>query len=154
MYHFPSKEELGAAMVAECREAWNRNLATLEGERESWPERWAAILRQITSPAEGFMAGSAVLGICAGEFPSLPVQMQTEVRLFHMNLNGWFVRFLSQAKRRGEIPQETEIDALAAGLLAVWQGGVLLHRTDAQDMRSLTERQVALWLGRDGNAEI
>ncbi len=123
-HHFPTKGDLAAAVVQRYRDRLNRRLAMIAAENEDWPRRWRLVAALLTRPDR---AGDlpAVLAAC---FASLPPPAQEEVRLLHSNLTGWLARFIAEARKRTELPQETDVEALAHSLFALLQGGLLLSR--------------------------
>lgn len=142
-HHFPTKGDLCAAVVLRYRDALNRRLATLAAEADDWPRRWRLMATMFTRADR---AGD-LLGVLACDFNSLPVPAQEEVRLLHGNLTGWLARFVNEAKKRSELPQESDPEALAHALLALLQGGLLLGRLGVQGAMDGVLRQVSGWVG-------
>ena len=141
-HHFPTKGDLLAAVVLRHRDAWNRRLAALAAETEDWPRRWNVLASKFASPSRD----GHLLGMLAADFANLPPACQNEARLLHSNLTGWLARFVTEARRRDELSQETDPEAMAHGLLSLLQGGLLLSRMGAAGVMDGVLRQAGEWL--------
>ncbi len=141
-HHFPTKGDLCAAVVLRYRDALNLRLAALAAENEDWSRRWRLTAAELArSDGDGHLPG-----ILAADFASLPAQAQQEARLLHGNLTGWLARFGTEAKKRSELPQEADAEALAHALLALLQGGLLLTRLGGPAVMDGALRQAGEWL--------
>ncbi|MDB6076050.1 MAG: TetR family transcriptional regulator [Verrucomicrobiaceae bacterium] len=141
-HHFPTKDDLLSAVVLRHRDAWNRRFAALAAETEDWPRRWRLLSTKFASPSlDGYL-----LGMLAANFGSLPPASQNETQLLHSNLTGWLARFVTEAKKRDELPQETDVEAMAHALLSMLQGGLLLGRIGAPGVMDGALRQTDEWL--------
>ncbi len=141
-HHFPTKDDLLSAVVLRHRDAWNRRLAALAAETEDWPRRWRLLAAKVASPSRD----GNLLGMLAANFGSLPPACQTETQLLHSNLTGWLARFVTEAKKRGELPPEADTEALAHALLSLLQGGLLLGRIGTPGVMGGVLRQAEVWL--------
>ena len=108
-HHFPTKGDLCTAVVQRHRDAWNRRLAALGAEMEDWPRRWRTLAAKFASKSRD----GHLLAILTADFANLSPLCQNEVQLLHSNLTGWLARFITEAKKRDELPQETDAEAMA-----------------------------------------
>src|SRR5688572_216952 len=127
-YHFPAKADLLTAVVRRYRDRLNARLAEIEAETDALAarlERVAALIAPL--PDNG--PRLCVVAVMAADGLTLPPGPNDEARQLAANLLGWLARFASQAKADGELPPGAQPDSIAAFLLAVVQGALLLERT-------------------------
>ncbi|MDB6140231.1 MAG: Tetracyclin repressor-like, C-terminal domain, partial [Verrucomicrobiaceae bacterium] len=87
-----------------------------------------------------------LIGLLAANFTHLSPLCHAEAQLLHSNLTGWLARFVSEAKKRDELPQETDAEAMAHALLGLLQGGLLLSRMGTAGVLDGVVRQIGVWL--------
>ena len=142
-HHFPTKGDLCLAVIQRHRDAWNRRLAALAAEIEDWPRRWRTLAAKFASKSrDGYL-----LSILAADFGHLPPTCQHEVQLLHSNLTGWLARFVTEAKKRDELPIDTNAEAMAHALLSLLQGSLLLARLGSPGIVAGAFRQADDWVG-------
>ena len=141
-HHCATKGDLCAAVVLRYRDGLNRRLAALAAEHDDWSRRWRLTAALFT---RGGRAGD-LLGALAAGFATLPLPVRQEVVLLHSNLTGWLARFVTEARRRNELPQECDAEALSHSLLALLQGGLLLERLGTPGAMAGMLRQAEEWL--------
>lgn len=141
-HHFPTKDDLLAAVVLRHRDAWNRRLAVLAAETEDWPRRWKLLAAKFASPSRD----GHLLGMLAANFANLPPLCQNETQLLHSNLTGWLARFVTEAKKRDELPPEADAESMAHALLSLLQGSLLLARMGTPGVIAGAFRQTEVWL--------
>ena len=142
-HHFPTKGDLCLAVIQRHRDAWNRRLAALAAEIDDWPRRWRTLAAKFASKSRD----GHLLAILTADYASLPPACQIEVQLLHSNLTGWFARFVTEAKKRDELPPETDAEAMAHGLLSLLQGSLLLARLGTPGVVAGAFRQADQWVG-------
>lgn len=142
-HHFPTKGDLCAAVIQRHRDAWNRRFAALAAETEDWPRRWRTLAAKFASKSRD----GHLLAILSAGFANLPPPCQIEVQLLHSNLTGWLARFVTEAKKRDEMPQETDAEAMAHALLSLLQGSLLLARIGHFGVVAGALRQADEWVG-------
>ncbi len=142
-HHFPTKGDLCTAVVQRHRDAWNRRLAVLAAETEDWPRRWRTLAAKFASKSRD----GHLLAVLSADFANLSPPCQNEVRLLHSNLTGWLVRFVTEARKRDELPQETDAEAMAHALLSLLQGSLLLARLGNPGVAAGAFRQADEWVG-------
>ena len=142
-HHFPTKGDLCTAVVQRHRDAWNRRLAALGAEIEDWPRRWRTLAAKFASKSRD----GHLLAILTADFANLSPLCQNEVQLLHSNLTGWLARFITEAKKRDELPQETDAEAMAHALLSILQGCLLMARLGTPGVVAGALRQADQWVG-------
>lgn len=135
-HHFPTKDDLGQAMLQRERESLNKALAAVGAEHEDWPRR--------QQEAVQLLAKARLPAVLMAEFTGLPPRCQSELRLLHTNMTGWLARFATEALRRQELPDHSNPEALANALLALAQGTALFaYLAEIDPMVLLTDGWVS-----------
>lgn len=126
-YHFPTKTDLAVALVRRYREALGEAMADIAVKKTSLAERLEATAKLYidTLNNDGRVCVCAAL---AGEYLSLPREVQTELGKLISDSEGWIVRFLAEGRNRAEITKESDPASLARLWYAALQGGLLLGR--------------------------
>lgn len=129
-HHFPSKADLGVALVERYRDRLNRELAEIEAEADDWQRRWNRLVNWFSRLH--YDGGRAcMLGSLAHDFNTLPAPLQSAVRLLHGNLHGWLTRLVGAAIRAGQLQTNRPPDDEAAALLSMLEGAMLVARTSS-----------------------
>ncbi|PYE49005.1 TetR/AcrR family transcriptional regulator [Deinococcus yavapaiensis] len=126
-YHFPSKADLGLALVRRYRERLQVTLAALDvlsspAERLS---RFVDAYRDVVRD-DGRVCLCTVL---AAEDPALPETLRPEVRAFLDFNERWLARVLAEGRAEGELRFDGSPEAAAAAFLATLEGAMLLARS-------------------------
>jgi TetR/AcrR family transcriptional regulator, transcriptional repressor for nem operon len=126
-YHFPTKADLAVALVRRYREGVGEAMADIAVQRESLAERLDATVRLYT----GTLSNQGRVCVCAalaGEYLSLSRPVQAELRKLITDGERWIDRFLTEGRVRGEIPADSDPQALARLWYAALQGALLVSR--------------------------
>ena len=126
-YHFPTKTDLAVALVRRYRQAIGRAMKEIAAQRDSLAERLDATVRLYTDTLND---GSRIC-VCAalgGEYSSLPPEVRGELKELITDGERWLDRFLSEGRARGEVPKESDPQALARLWYAALQGALLVSR--------------------------
>jgi AcrR family transcriptional regulator len=99
LHRFQSKERMMGEVIHHCRDCWNTSLARLNAREMAWEARWEALLGQLSSAEP---QSALLLAVLAAESHGLPASLQGAAREAQGTLEGWIVRMLLEAKRRGE----------------------------------------------------
>ena len=137
-YHFPTKADLGAAVVRDYHQAHRNMCEALLAEPSRDPfDKWTAYLAPFLEIAE---SGELVClcGVLAGEYVTLPAEMQTEVTLFFESHLRWLTRLLEQGKQAGRFSFPAPAETMANCMLSGLQGALLLARAQ-KDPQLLTD---------------
>jgi TetR/AcrR family transcriptional repressor of nem operon len=143
-YHFASKGELGAELVARYRARLARRLAGLDSGAPDPLARlrgYVGLYRAML--AEGRLCLCAML---AAEYHTLPPPMQDQVLRFFTQNEDWLEPVLAQAAAVGTVTLDGPPRAAAVALVAGLEGAMLVARPFADAGRFDTA--VALLLGR------
>jgi TetR/AcrR family transcriptional regulator, transcriptional repressor for nem operon len=123
-HHFPTKEDLGVAIVAAYTEHVSEQLDRIDAKTGDMVERLRAYARFYR---EGLEARRGCLcGVLASEVAVLPQQVQAGVRqFFGLNLR-WIERVLRDGRSNGLLRDGVEPRAAARTVLATLQGALFL----------------------------
>jgi TetR/AcrR family transcriptional regulator, transcriptional repressor for nem operon len=136
-YHFPTKPDLAVALVRRYREAIGEAMADIAVTRKTAADRLDATVRLYTDTLNN-EARICICAALAGEYWSLPREVQNELRRLISDSEKWIARFLAEGRSRGEI-KRGEPSSLARLWYAALQGALLVARTGTSD----TLREVA-----------
>jgi TetR/AcrR family transcriptional repressor of nem operon len=123
-HHFPTKEDLGVAIVAAYTEHFSEQLDRIDAKTGDMIERLRAYARLYR---EGLEARRGCLcGVLASEVAVLPQQVQAGVRqFFGLNLR-WIERVLRDGRSNGSLRDGVEPRVAARMVLAALQGALFL----------------------------
>ncbi|MBM7774923.1 TetR/AcrR family transcriptional repressor of nem operon [Actinokineospora baliensis] len=126
-HHFPTKEELGVALVARYTERFLARLAEID-RLDTGPvdalERYAALHR------EGLVDGEACLcGVIAAETGAVPAAVAEGVAEFFRVNQAWLTDRIERGQRSGELRPSLDAGDSAATLLAALEGAALVARS-------------------------
>lgn len=136
-YYFPSKTDLGTALVARYRETIARKAAQIVSQTPGADEqlqRYAQIFRDILRGAGPDNTGRICLcGTLAAEWQGLPEAVRAQVQLFFVENEAWLAERLEAGRARGALsfhgPSALQASAFLAGL-----EGALLSARVRQDV--------------------
>jgi TetR/AcrR family transcriptional repressor of nem operon len=127
-HHFPTKADLAAAVLKAHRERLVQGTELLDrqienplGRIQAYVEHWESCIRGRTMP----FCIAALLG---AELPSLPEQVQAEVRLHFTALGEWLERTLKAGVKKRVIKLQRSSTIEAELLLATVHGAMLSAR--------------------------
>lgn len=127
-YHFPSKSDLGAAVMARYRERLEVAMSAADPHRHR--SAWE-LLEFYFQPYLSF-AGTpdkvCLSGSLAGEFPALPRDMQRLVAAFFLDHQAWLAKVLKRGKELGEFTFEGHAERFARFIFQALQGALLVKR--------------------------
>ncbi|MFC4638370.1 TetR/AcrR family transcriptional regulator [Deinococcus hohokamensis] len=140
-YHFPTKTDLGVALVRRYRERLEQTLGTLgAGTSVQRLEHYVDAYRTVVHE-DGRICLCTVL---AAEDSTLPEPMRAEVRAF-LDLNEhWLTGVLDQGQHQGELRFPGAPAEAAAAFLATLEGAMILARTacDVERFARIARRTV------------
>lgn len=127
-YHFPSKFDLGRAVIARYRQ----HLAGLMGQAELSPDAdfWGVLSCYFEPYFEFARTGKKVClcGALSGEFPALSKEMQDEVRGFFNEHQKWLAKLFALGRDAGAFKFAGDPGPLAKTFFGALQGGLLIER--------------------------
>lgn len=147
-YHFPSKADLGRAMVARYREFVGGALSQIDVDVTDLPladaaperlRRYAALLESVLTTGNRVCLG----GMLASDYATLPLEMQREVVLFISENEAWLTRRLREGRAAGSLSFSGAPEAAAATYFAALEGAMFVSRS-CQDPERY--RRTSAWL--------
>lgn len=134
-YHFPSKADLGQALVAgyrhanaEKRTAIRAQTDALRARLEQYVELYASVL------ADG---GMCLCGVLAADEATLPETVRREVQGFFDDQKDWLTSILAEGKTEGTGLEGCESPRRVAEVfLATIEGGMLTHRSPRNQLNA------------------
>lgn len=123
-HHFPTKEDLGVAIVAAYTERISQQLDRIEAKTGDMIERLRAYARVYREGLES--RRGCLCGVLASEVAVLPQHVQAGVRqFFGLNLR-WIERVLRDGRSNGSLRDGVEPRVAARTVLAALQGALFL----------------------------
>jgi TetR/AcrR family transcriptional repressor of nem operon len=138
-YHFPSKTDLGKAVIDRYAGRFSAALDTIaDDERKSS----MAMLDFYIEPYLAFAKTSDKVCLCgamAGEMKALPEELRERVDRFFRTHQAWLAGILERGSARGEFKLTTSPVRTARLILGALQGALLVKRTtgDASQLRDV-----------------
>lgn len=142
-YHFPSKTDLGVAVVTRYTDRLAAALAAIVRDES---ESTAALLDFYVTPYAQFGDTPDRVCLCgalAGEMLALPAEMRACVERFFKFHQAWLAKILERGAARGEIALSAPAAKVARMVFAALQGALLVKRTTA-DAAQLDDVVLAL----------
>lgn len=128
-YYFPTKAELGKAVVARHIETLQVELTkVLENEAISFKKKIHLFLDSIFSKTYASNRKMCLGGMLASDVLTLPESIQFEVRVFFNRIEKWLEQVLSQGKAKGDFHFAGSAKKEAEFILALLEGSLLLAR--------------------------
>lgn len=146
-YHFPSKADLGRALVERYHDVVAGMLAAIARDTTDAPERlarYADLLESVlATPGEGDELRICLGGMLASDFPTLPPDMQEGVAYFVRANVAWLADVLERGRNDGTLAFTGDSDAAATALFSALEGAMMVARSCDDPSRY---RATADWL--------
>ena len=129
IHHFPSKADLGVAIIRRYRDTFAAQLDAIESDPEK--TSWQA-LDFYFSPYLHFAETPDTVCLCgalAGEVPALPEEMRSEVKQFMVDHQRWLEGILRRGRKNGELSFDETPARLSRMLFNTLQGSLLVKRS-------------------------
>lgn len=125
-YHFPTKSDLGVALIRRFRDGLRPVLAKLAQSEQPFSAKIGAViaLYEQVRVQNSTCFGSAL----GGEYGSLPDDVRTELRAFIDDTLTGLRKIIEPAQKRGEVRADFPAEALARTWYAVLQGSLTASR--------------------------
>ena len=138
-YHFPSKADLGVAVVDRYVERFEAALAAI-AEDQSQPS--TAMLDFYFEPYAAYAGTPDMVCLCgalAGEILALPPELRSRVDGFFRSHQNWLAAIIKRGAARGEFKLAAPASKLARLVFGALQGALLVKRTtgDASQMQDV-----------------
>jgi TetR/AcrR family transcriptional repressor of nem operon len=126
-HHFPGKGDLGRALVARYRERFSDALRKIGAGSGGAAAKLAAYVDLFRATYD--QGGRLCLGgMFAADLPTLPPEVQEQVRGFYADNEAWLGRLLDAGRRTSELDFEGSPRDAAAALLDGLEGALLAAR--------------------------
>jgi TetR/AcrR family transcriptional regulator, transcriptional repressor for nem operon len=132
-YHFPSKSELGRALIVRYQVAFGRALQAIDVESGTAAEK----LKRYIALYDGVLRDDrmCLCGMFAAEYATLPKPMQQELRRFFDASEVWLARVMADGQRAGDFALWDSPDERARVFLGALEGAMLVARSYRDDRR-------------------
>ena len=145
-YHFPTKDDLATAVIADYTNAFEKTCAVIIAEHRTAAERLAAYadVFQSSLEADGRMC---LCGMLSADADQLPEPALAALRDFFDAQEAWVGGVLRDGVSEGELRTDFAIAEGARTLLALLEGSLLVERlrADPRPLSALVAGQVAGW---------
>jgi TetR/AcrR family transcriptional repressor of nem operon len=147
-YHFPSKADLGRALIVRYQVVFGGALEQIGTESQSAREK----LKRYVALYDNVMRNDrmCLCGMFAAEYATLPEPMQGELRRFFDSNEVWLSGVLQQGREAGELYFAEEAHERARVFVGALEGAMLIARSYRDDRRF---RAVAEYLLSDLQAD-
>jgi TetR/AcrR family transcriptional repressor of nem operon len=129
-YHFPTKADLGLALMARYRQRLHASLAKIDEQAQTARrklERYVQLFHATLKPDHRM----CLCGMLATELTTLPEPVQAEVRRFFEDNEAWLARVLGEGRKARTFDFEGSPTAAARVMYATLQGAMISARTFA-----------------------
>ena len=133
-YHFPSKEDLGVALVERFRRqalGWASKLV----ERNASPREKLEAYFDFQSKSIGTGAMICPQGILGAEYNALPERVRESYIEFLEELQSWLTSLLRKGQEQGDFAADASPEDQAALIQSAIQGGLQLARASGKPER-------------------
>ena len=132
-YHFPSKAELGRALIARYQVAFGAALEAIDQQAAKPPAK----LRQYVGLYDAVVHNDrmCLCGMLAAEYSTLPAPMQEGLKLFFDMNEHWLTAVLQDGRRSGYFLFKESANERARVLLGALEGAMLVARSYGDSRR-------------------
>jgi TetR/AcrR family transcriptional repressor of nem operon len=123
-YHFPSKADLGLALIGRYHVAFGQALDAIDREASDASEK----LRRYAGLYDGVMRDNrmCLCGMLAAEYTTLPVPMRSELRRFFDANEEWLAAVLDEGRQTGDLAFRGPANQRARSVLGTLEGAMLV----------------------------
>ena len=143
-YHFPTKAGLVVAVLRRHRARISEGMKALDNQIENPLVRIRNYFKYWEGCIEGRTLSFCIGALLGAEMPSLPEEVQAEVRLHFSTLTEWFERTLKAGTKARSLRLQGTVATEAQMLIAVLHGAMLSARAtnNCDVFRSLTQSEM------------
>lgn len=123
-YYFPSKEDLGQALVDRYRACFAAGRTALD-QKQASPARRLKQYVDVVRNAFRQTGRMCLCGVLAAEMSSLPERVATSVRTFFAENEAWLAGVLSSGRTAGELHFQGMPDHAAQAIFASIEGALM-----------------------------
>ena len=125
-HHFPTKGDLGCALITRYIERFGAELAALDADGADAPRKLARYAHLYEDVLRGNRL--CLCGMLAAEYASLPPPMQVEIRRFFDLNQAWLASVIEAGRRAGQFHSRGSAAAVAGMVLSALEGAMLVAR--------------------------
>jgi TetR/AcrR family transcriptional repressor of nem operon len=133
-HHFPSKEDLGRAIMERYRVRFNASVEAISS-RTRVPRRRLELFAELFRETLNHGNRLCLCGMLATEYATLPPSVQREVRAFYEETEAWLSQVLSEGRDEGALRFEGSPSSVARTFLATLEGAMIAARTFGDEKR-------------------
>jgi TetR/AcrR family transcriptional regulator, transcriptional repressor for nem operon len=125
-YHFPSKSDLGEALVTRYAERFAQALSSIDAQRGRAPDKLAAyaeLYAQVLREER-----MCLCGMLAAEYETVPGPVQSAVVEFLDDNEAWLARVLEQGRVEGSLVFDGPAAVTARSIVSGLEGAMLVAR--------------------------
>lgn len=126
-YHYPSKADLGVALVKRYHENFAGELEKISARGQEAPKRLKGFVGLFRNTLEDQRL--CLCGMLGAEKDSLPEPVNSEVMAFFGLCEDWLVDVLKQGRKGGEIDFRGNPQAVADQFLSLLEGAMVVARS-------------------------
>jgi TetR/AcrR family transcriptional regulator, transcriptional repressor for nem operon len=132
-YHFPSKADLGRALLVRYHHAFTQALEAIDRQTDNAREK----LRRYIGLYDSVMRNNrmCLCGMFTAECATLPTSMQEELRRFFDANELWLAAVLEDGRRAGELAFRGPVKQRARSILGALEGAMLVARAQENGRR-------------------
>ena len=143
-YHFPSKENLGVALVQRYR----LRFSEWTEQNAQKPDAWERLYAYFQTYVDFVERGCKICpgGVLGAEFQAIPEEMQHEARLLMREIFAWIVTTLDLGREQGSIGFAGDAEHKAVVIGAALQGSLQIARMAGPERFHQIMQQLSLEL--------
>jgi len=142
-YHFPSKADLGRALIERYHLVFGQALETIDRQAHEAHEK----LRRYVGLYDSVMRNNrmCLCGMLAAEYSTLPAPMQEELRRFFDANESWLAAVLEDGRGAGQLAFRGPAKQRARSVLGALEGAMLVARAygDGRRFQSAAKQVLA-----------
>ncbi len=125
-YHFPSKADLGEAIIARYAESFANALASIDADGAAAPAKLAAYADLYAEVLRD--ERMCLCGMLAAEYETIPSPIRSAVVRFLDDNEAWLTLVLEQGRREGSLSFVGSTAVLARSIVGGLEGALLIAR--------------------------
>ncbi len=124
-YYFPTKGDLGKALVVRYRESFHVMLADIDASMTDPKKKLRRFVELLQETLEG-KGRVCLCGMLATDQASLPKEVQKELKKFFKELEEWLGHLLREGQRSGVFHKQKDTAVAASALLSGLEGAMII----------------------------
>jgi TetR/AcrR family transcriptional regulator, transcriptional repressor for nem operon len=133
-YYFPNKADLGQAVISRYRSRFNEHLTRIAESGREPGQQLEDFVELFRRPLETGR-GVCLCGMLASDYEAIPPGIQTEVRAFFSDVEGWLAILFQRAATSHALSLDDAPESVAMAVVAALEGALLSARTFREPAR-------------------